>query len=201
MKHLFFPVLLAVMLLSSCGNENYTKEVAAEALTPEALQDNSSEYSFKGRSSSGLLDEIYGELVDKDSGLKKLEESIANMKDAPEGAGKLRSFRQKNENYYREAEMQASGIADSVLRKQVLKMIRESERKDSAADVPMRNLEMRIEKNAMAVHDYHAVLMIARTLPVMEKYQVDSRLPLLPWQKFAKGQEDMLKEIRKNVGE
>ncbi|MCW3102694.1 MAG: hypothetical protein JWO09_1134 [Bacteroidetes bacterium] len=200
MKHLFYPVLLTAMLLSSCGHEEHSKEDAAATATPEALQDNSSEFSFKGRS-SGLLDELYNELVEKDSGLKKMEDNLAHMKDAPEEAGKLRSFRQKNENYYREAEMLASGITDSVLRKQVMKMVRESAGNDSLADVPMRNLELRIEKNTRTIHDYHAVLTISKTLPVMEKYQSDNRLPLLPWQKFAKGQEDLLKEIKKNEGE
>jgi len=201
MKHLFFPLLFAVMM-SSCGNDVHTNEAAAEPVTtPEALQDNSSEYSLKGRSSSNLLDELYKELADKDPALKKLEESIAKMKDHPEEAGKLNRFREKNMTYYNDAETMALSVSDSVLKKQLLKMIRESLKKDSIADVPMSRLEARINNNTLSIRDYHSALMIAKTLPVIEKYQSDNRLPLLPWQKFAKEQEDLLKEIKKNVGE
>jgi hypothetical protein len=202
MKHLTHLIILcSSVLLFSCGNNIKTKEpAAAQPPVPEALQENSIDYSISKRSGgSDLVQELYAELAERDPELKAFEDDSYKAMSGPKEGEDLNNFRSKNNRYYRSAESHAHYISDSVLRKAIVALIKSSAKKDSISNVPYDKLLERINKNSVSIQDHKNVLMIVSTLPLIEDYQKNNRPAPLPWQKYAKAQEDLIMKIKKKT--
>jgi hypothetical protein len=193
----FFILAFCLTLIFSCGNDSVNKEAVTAIETPQALQE-SSEYDIsKIRSSrSDLVTELYNEIVEKDSALKTLEGELEKIHEHPKEMNELTGFLQKSRQYYNSAGNLAHDITDSVLRKRMIDMIRKSSKKDSLASVSFDMLLERVGRNSISISDYHNVLMIIKTMPLIEDYQKNHIPSALPWQKYAKAQEDLIKNMK-----
>lgn len=198
MQHLRLCLIaFSLTFMFSCGNDHSVKEGGTITETPEALQ-QSSEYDIsKIRSSSvDLVTELYNELVEKDSALKILEAELERINEHPKEMNELTGFLQKSRQYYNSAENYSNNITDSILRKRVIDLIKKSYKKDSLASVSFDLLLERVGRNAISISDHHTVLMILKTMPLIEDYQKNHVPSALPWQKYAKAQEELIRKMK-----
>jgi len=171
----YIGAALLLMLLVACG-ENTRNEASKKQEIPKALQDDPLAISSYERSGGDLVEALYQELVDKTPQLKKLEEDMAaQVSRSNDLKNKLHKYDSKSNNYYSIATSQATAIADSVLRAKILALITASNSKYNTKTAELNVLLDRISKNDTNLKDHHQVLKIVLTLPIIEKYQDESK--------------------------
>lgn len=170
------PLLAFTIFLGSCSDKSKTKELQPE--TPKALADKNTsfDYSLK-RNSYNLVENLYQELLHKDANLKKLEEKIDalyNSKD--DSLKKFSTFDQKNEAYFNAAQLQVNQIRDTVLKQQMNRIIAENLADYKNTIAKHKALLDTIKIKNLNISDFHRLLKITRTLPLIKSYQ-ESNLP------------------------
>ena len=166
------------IFLFSCNSRNAKQQTNNGVEIPEALQEESS-YEIKVRSyESNLVEELYQELVEKDSKLQKLEEDLSTLDPkANDLKNKFNTYDGKSKSYYRSSNGMLASINDSVLRKKMSSIIAKSESKYSQKTVNINSLINQMDQQTLTIADYHSVFKITLTLPIIEKYQKDN-IPL-----------------------
>jgi hypothetical protein len=158
--------LLVILHLSCSQNEGPP--------TAAALSSSSSDITYK-RSYENLVAQLYKELADKDPALKRLEAQINALEEGKaDSSSKFDDFNQKNLNYISAAKSHGNVIKDSVLSAKVKAMILKSETKYRSLIQPQELLLTKIRSQEIALNDLHLYLKVARTIPIIEKYQRDN---------------------------
>ncbi|WDF76355.1 hypothetical protein PQ469_20920 [Mucilaginibacter sp. KACC 22773] len=169
--------LLIILFFSAC-NSTPSKDIATPKTDmPEPLKDDKSDFSMKRMPSGSLMDEIYDDLAKKDPQLQKLEEQLTHFNGGI--ADSLKAFNNyaaKSDGYYFSANESLTAIKDTVLRVQLSALIAESKLKYMEKISRFTSLKAHIDSNQIKMDDYHAVLKIVATLPIIEKYQ-DKNMP------------------------
>ncbi|MBX3242214.1 MAG: hypothetical protein KIT80_14585 [Chitinophagaceae bacterium] len=146
--------------------------------TPKALDNKKSTLEIVSkRGYDDLIESLYAELVNKDAGLKRLEEDIKELKQQEaDSTTAFTQFSDRNRAYYNSANNHLGAISDSLVRdrlKEIMKTHLENYRSLVAAH---QRLIDTIEYNRMAIADLHIYLKLFKTLPLIEQYQ-QNRLP------------------------
>lgn len=186
------PVLFTFV---SCGGEKL-KQNPVKPETPKALQDDKLEIkSFRGYESNLVL-ELYDELVNQSSDLKKLQEDLTAIHSrSNENENKYDNYDQKSINYYQNAGNLANSIADSIVRKKVLEVISKSESQYSGLTAALNELRNSISGLSTDLHDNHMILKIMLTLPQIEKYQKENLPAALEFRNIIEEQKRVIKRL------
>lgn len=196
MKKLKFrisTIIVILILVSGCSRHTNNEDKD----TPKALQNNSSEVkSYRG--SSDLVEELYKELVDKSQSLKKLEDSIEAIRpQINEAESAFSKYDSKSKDYYNSANSQANGISDSVLKQKIQGIISVSNTKYSSRTSELNSLEKIISRQDATLSDYHIVLKIVLTLPIIEKYQKDNMIQPQEFKALINKQLELINSVKK----
>lgn len=199
MKLLFIALFCLVI---SCTQKRNPVQNQQPVEVPEALTDSKSEISLvsKKRYDNNLVEELYTEMLQKDTSLKELERKINELKNGrPDSLSTFNNYLSKNDAYYVDAKNFTSTIKDSLLKKRIEEIITKSKATLENRIAPHKNIIHQIEKNDSALSDVHNGLIILSTLEVMEKYQKNNLPKLRPIQKMNEQFEKVLFETQKKL--
>jgi hypothetical protein len=181
--------------LQSCQQK--TPEIPG---VPEALQTKGSgeyEYIAKGRGYSNLVDELFAELQEKDTVLKRIVGQQAEMIQRCDD-GRLNLFAKdaKNTQYYPDARLHASQIADSSTAQKAMAMIDLSEARYKADMATRDALAARLQQATQQLEDELRMLKIRLTLPQIEDYQRKTKPELNAPNKILQDQKAILQKMQ-----
>jgi hypothetical protein len=200
-KSSFFATTLLFFL--SCTEKKQTETPTQPKVeNPVALQEHSLDVGFSKRKSSDLVDEIYKELAQKNETLKQLEQDLDAYHDASNTEKlkeKFNNYNSKSENYYRAADSNLSSLSDSVLRKRIAFLLKQSESQNASKNEVIEGFLGTINKQNLSIEDYHSVLKIVKTLPVIEKYQKDNMVDEKDFKQHIQEQENLIQKIQKLI--
>ena len=161
----------ALFLLISCTSSD-KGPIAPKPETPEALQDKTKLTDSYSRGYSNYVNDLYDELVQKRADLKKLEEDLVECSKQTNEAQKVfNDFDGKSKKYYADAKQVLYQVKDSLLRKRMEAIVEQSQK---AYDPKVSNLTALLKQsisNAHTIQDYHQLVKVALTLPMIEQYQ------------------------------
>lgn len=166
-----FPFLVFVAMLVACNEK--PKPAALQPETPKALSDKEDvfEYGSK-RGSYDIVENLYHELLQKDADLKRLEEKIdALYISEGDSVKNFNNFNQKNEAYFRAAQLQVDQIKDTVLKVQMNKLVAQNLADYKNVVAKHKALLDTIETQKINISDLHRLLKIVKTLPLIKAYQ------------------------------
>jgi hypothetical protein len=168
-------------LLFSCKQSG--NDFQATPGTPEALrEENKSGISLsKGRANDDLVEGLYAELLVKNPELAELEKTIENLDDQKRDSIEIFNvFNQKNTSYYNSAERYSAGIKDSLLRRKIKTIIDNSKNNYDRRIAANEHLISILDVKEKTLEDLHVVLKLAKTLPIIDKYQADNKPSVKP---------------------
>lgn len=171
MNHKSCILFLFFYLIISCESPKLnTLQPVTE--TPKALQANSTESITKSYRSVDLIDELYTELAEKSEDLKKLETKIEEAQQKPSTVNhNFEKYDEKSKSYYNSAKDYTNRFGDSTLKKEILRIIENSEIKYNSKAKEYEYLMRIIRKNHISINDKHSILKILVTLPEIQKFQ------------------------------
>jgi hypothetical protein len=124
------------------------------------------------RGGKDLIEEWYGDLVDKDASLEQLEKDIAAIeKRLSELQAKFADYNSVSSEFYSAGFQKATLIRDTSVSNHIKKLLLESQGRYNARTAALNNLMQALSQKNISQHDYHVALKIVKTLPMMEKYQ------------------------------
>jgi bacterioferritin (cytochrome b1) len=158
-----------VLIIFSCS------EPASNSAAPDALQPKSVDFLYK-RVGDDLVEVLYAELAKNTPALRDLEEKINAIGESRSDS--LKSFLDydsKNESYYKSAAYLTEKVKDSVLKEKISLLINRSEVAYKGSTSAQKGLINQIDSKKMTINDLHILLKISKTLPIIEKYQLQSK--------------------------
>jgi hypothetical protein len=84
-----------------------------------------------------------------------------------------------------------------LLRDKMKSLIESSLKKYDSSILGEKNLIKSIDAKSMTLNDLHLILKITKTLPIIEKYQLESKPSLKPLQNFDKEVEKTIRIVKK----
>lgn len=190
-----FLFIIAACAFASCSNKRHEDKPKPE--TPKALEANNSSYELVSKSrEADLMESLYAELAGKDKDLKELEDKLEALRDSrSDSMGSFKAFQEKNDAYFRAVNNHIEGIEDSLLRKKMEALIIANLNKYNGSIGRHRALQASIDQKSKTIADLHTVLKIVKTLPLMERYQQESRPSTKPIEGFEKEQDQVIKQL------
>lgn len=172
MKTYLLIWLLPVFVILSCRE----KKPPPTKPVPTVLEGKSIDVASllkKGRSTD-LVDALYEELMAKSDTLQQLDAAIRQLSEQQKQASdSFRIFDQKNKVYYQAADNKLPAIRDSLLRKKLMQILRESRQRYNKRTAPYIVLDSLIAYRSATISDLYLLLKVMKTLPVIEQYQQD----------------------------
>ncbi len=195
---LILSLILALSLLA-CG-ERQREQTPKE--TPKALA-TESEYKISSRRSyDDLLEDLYSELVSKDNDLQALEDQIAALNENQiDSSAAFQNYDNKNQAYFFSADRHLAGISDSLVRDEMKALLAKSLAKYNALSTKHHELVGLIAAKNLRIADLHTVLKIVKTLPLIEKYQVEHLPSSKSLKGYVKKQEEVIRREKGLIGE
>lgn len=181
-------------ILTSCGKneENYKVE---KPEIPEALQEKSIDLKRYSRDYGDLMEELYQELVVKSAELKSLETEFEEFKsDEPKNI--FFDYNRKSIDYYNSSKNRAELINDSVTKNKIIALIKKSNDKYFYKTIELNGLVKEVSSKNNSLEDYHNILKIILTIPIIEKYQNENLPNKSEFKKVIKKQEDLISKTK-----
>lgn len=151
---------------------------------PKALEEKSSsdyELISKSRSYNNLIEDLYTEILETNATLQELEKEFKTIDNkAIDSLKKFNQYNDKNNSYYNAAKQYTAAIIDSVLKKQMEELVKKSEETYRKRISSHEQFIKKKEELANHLKNLHTTLMLAVTLPVMEKYQKENLPSIKP---------------------
>ena len=188
-------ILLGLVLLMACSTPEFKpKKLPKE--TPKALQKETSRISgFRG-SNNDLIEELYQGLVDESPGLKLINKEMADIRANKNNLNnEFLNYDYKSKTYYDAASGKLSTLRDSTLKLRLSNLIKESLVKYDAKTGSAQSLLKLMDRRSLSISDYHIVLMVIKTLPLIEKYQEDNLPDSKAFKDLLKQQSALLKKM------
>jgi chromosome segregation ATPase len=161
-----------VWLSVSCQHNQPESDNSKTQAIPEAFQEKTLNIESYSRSSNNLIDELYAEQLENSPQLMQLENDIRKTTlNAQQLKEKWNAFDNHSEEYYHSAEYLSAQITDSLLRQKIRTVIAKSQNKYGTNTKAMNDLLSSIDYNHQRIKDYHLILKIFITLPIIEQYQ------------------------------
>lgn len=143
--------------------------------TPAALQDDKSYNIISKRGSGDLIENLYADAVSKDAALKKLDESIHEIRDGKsDSLKKFDIYEGKNQDYFVSASYHVKEIKDSLLRKSLTALIAKNLEEYNNKVSSHRKLVKTVNAKMVSLNDLELALKISRTFPLIKKYQKEN---------------------------
>lgn len=151
---------------------------------PKALEEKSSsdyELISKSRSYNNLIEDLYTEILETNATLQELEKEFKTIDNkAIDSLKKFNQYNDKNNSYYNAAKQYTAAIIDSVLKKQMEELVKKSEETYRKRISSHEQFIKKKEELANHLKNLHTTLMLAVTLPVMEKYHKENLPSIKP---------------------
>ncbi|WP_114936449.1 hypothetical protein [Mucilaginibacter endophyticus] len=162
-----------LFILLSCNHTSSKNNIQQNA---KPLQDNNIDYSsIKGSRGDDLLQDIYVDQATKQPELQNLENMINHFNNGSQDSlSNFQTYDNKTLSYYRSANKALNHMQDTVLRDRLRALINESNHKYLDTIKRFSVLMAHIDSNKIKIEDYHTVLKIAVTLPIIESYQLNN---------------------------
>ncbi|WP_312766042.1 hypothetical protein [Epilithonimonas sp.] len=193
MKRIF--LLLAFSLLINSCNESKTNE---KEIVEKAAENTESSFPIKRMSQSqDILNGIYSELLKNDSQLKKLDENVVSLQQDSRIIQNLNDDIINNSgDYYLLAENTAKSIRDSILKKEILELVKNSSEKFNVKKDKFEELKKRINLNHHKIYSFYQAVKVRKTIPEIEKYQQAHPLKTDSLNMFINKQNQLLNELK-----
>lgn len=193
MKKILFTSILALSILSCKENKSQND------IVEKAAENTESSIPIKRLSKTqDIFNGIYYEKIKNDDEIKKVDEKIYLMQeDAHKMQGIYSSVISNSEDYYLIAKNEAKSINDSVLRKEMIKLIEESSDKYDLKVQTIKELKHKINRNKQSIYSLYTAFKIRKTLPEIEKYQNAHPLKTDSLTQFINKQNTLLEELKK----
>jgi hypothetical protein len=195
-----FGILLSASIFISCNSRRVSPptHTPKDSVVPSSktLEDDRTHgFMQKSYYRDNLVEEMYGELIDKRADLKKIEEQIhlVNENDSLEA---FNEYNDKSELYYSAARQMTESISDSSIRKKAQGLIAASIEKYYHKISLLDSLQKVIVVKKKDISNLHEYLKIASTLPLMEKYQHDKMPSEKTLKEKIKSQQEVIDQIR-----
>lgn len=194
MKKILFASALALSTLSCRENKSQNNNIVEKA-----AENTESSIPIKRLSKTqDIFDGIYYEKVKNDQELRKIDEKISLMQeDVHQMQSIYNSIISNSEDYYLIAESRAKSINDSVLRKEMTELIKESSENYDLKVQKIKELKHQINRNKQSIYSIYSAFKIRKTLPEIEKYQNAHPLKTDSLNQFINKQTQLLKELKK----
>ncbi|MBO9592804.1 MAG: hypothetical protein J7599_07830 [Niabella sp.] len=197
MRTIICILATGMLILGACNDHRVQPKPVADI--PKALEDHSaSDQLISKRGPDDLIESLYGELAEKDAGLKQLEAALDALNQSKDDS--TRSFHQfdaKSQSYYKAADQHINRVSDSLLKDKVKKLVEEHLAKYNAITEKHQELLKAIDAKTTKLADLHTVLKVVKTLPVIATYQKDNRLRTALFEGYSKKQDGALEDINK----
>jgi len=181
MKQLFTLLFLSLCLLMACkGPKGADPGATPPPENPAAFEDKKSgEVSILRKSSysyrDDMVDELYNELLEKDSALNMLEKAIGRLDEQRSDSSQpFQDYDRKNETYYSSVQSHLQTITDSGLKQRMKILIDNSLAGYKGAVSKHHNLVELLKAKDIEISNLHVVLKIVKTLPMAEKFQKEN---------------------------
>lgn len=193
MKKILFASSLA-LLLFSC-RENQSKN---EDIVENAAENTTSSMPIKRLSNvQTMLDAIYYEQIKNDESLTKFDEKFHSLQEDSRKINNLyNEIISKSNDYYSSAEIQAKGIRDSVLKKQIISLLKNSSINYNAKVEKIKEFKRKVNMNYYDLNSFYDAFKIKKTLPEIEKYQKAHPLKTDSLDNFIKKQNALLNDLK-----
>lgn len=158
------------------------KQINETPEPPKAFQDHSREYALKSsRSGNGLIEELYTELLEKDSSLKALDQQMDQLNQtATDSTEAFTAFNEKNNSYQSAASLHLRKIGDTSLRERIKNLLNNSLSRYEFSIAAHQQLFRQIESNKTSLDDLYTAVKLVSTLQMMEQYRKDNMPSKLP---------------------
>lgn len=198
MKLNLFTLIMAVAILISCKEKPTAQTDSTEVSKALSDKDSGTGYSIK-KERYDLLEQLYEELLQKDTNLKALEDEIAVVKSSKfDSLQRFHGFNGKNEAYFNSAKFQANQITDSVLKKRVQQLIADKQAAYKKKIATHLALTDTIDVNDKKIGDLHRLLKITKTLPLIEQYQ-NSPPSMKSMERYIAEQNNVIEKQNKSI--
>lgn len=167
------------------------KQIKETPEPPKAFQDQSSEYALKtSRSGNGLIEELYTELLEKDSSLKAVDQQLDQLNQtATDSTEAFTAFNEKNNSYQSAATLHLRKIGDTSLRERIKSLLNNSLSRYEISIAAHQQLLRQIESNKASLDDLYTAVKLVSTLQMMEKYRKENMPSKMPMAGFILKQE------------
>jgi hypothetical protein len=200
MRFLLLLCLPPLLLAASCGESK--KPQVSNSKIPKALQPGKETPSFLASSSysergyADLVNKLYDELLDQEVRLQDLERKLSALQMAQSDSTEaFETYDANSNNYYEFAGKHALDITDSNLRRQMETLIAGSREQYKSSQAKHEALIAQIEIGRTRIANLHQALKIARTLPVIEKYQRENLPSAMPLERLRQLQNAAVQEV------
>ncbi|WEK38129.1 MAG: hypothetical protein P0Y53_11535 [Candidatus Pseudobacter hemicellulosilyticus] len=170
----------------------------AKLATPTILQGKSIDVASMLKRGKGvdLVEALYEELLAKSDSLQQLDQEIRQLKEQQaQVTDSFRLFDQKNKLYYQSANNKLPAIRDSLLRKKVMELLRDSRQRYDQKTSPFMALDSLLTQRNAAVADLYILLKIYQTLPLIEQYQQDHQPGTEPAENYRSKLDSLWREL------
>jgi hypothetical protein len=179
MKLFYLSFLFISIVFFSCNNNKPAAPKNKQAETPKSLQEDNSisggSLLSKRSYRDDLVEDLYKELLEKNSALGELEHGIDKLKeDKKDSAESFNAFNLKNNSYYNSAGNHIGAITDSILKQRIKQLVDNSLSKYKSAITGHNNLIAAISSKDITLNDLHIILKLTQTLNTIEKYQTNN---------------------------
>ncbi|MGI9579590.1 hypothetical protein ACR1PO_00110 [Chryseobacterium sp. RRHN12] len=194
MKKILFASALALSTLSCRENKSQNNNIVEKA-----AENTESGIPIKRLSKTqNIFDGIYYEKIKNDQALRKIDEKISLMQeDAHKMQSIYNSIISNSEDYYLIAKNEAKAINDSVLKKEMTELIKESSENYDLKVQKIKELKHQINRNKQSIYSIYSAFKIRKTLPEIEKYQKAHPLKTDSLNQFINKQNKLLEELKK----
>lgn len=161
--------------------------------------DNGARKSYGG-GEKDIVEAFYSDVVDKNSELSQLEKDLqGDLRNAYEMEARFSAYNRPTTDYYTTADHKLNGIRDTELRAKAKSWIDASRTQYLQRIEALSNLLRMLQEKKVTAADYHTLLKIALTLPVIEKYQQQNMPNQAEYQKALDELNAVIKKMQDNI--
>ena len=198
MKLSFLITILALFSFTNCKSKDQSGTNNSDPIIEASPGSESSLFSKGGR--GDMVNELYNELVNKSEQLKSLDSRINNINQQIEDSTKaFKDFNANNERYYSSASGRLRIIKDSIIRQQILDLIKTSQLAYGDQIKTHKDLLYNVDSNSISIQDLHELLKVMITIPIIHDYQKRNLPSAIPIQKINQELERLKKSVDSSI--
>ena len=165
--------LISIVSLISCNKEARTEAIPKNETDKVILKDNDiKSFSRYSNDNNSLIEKIYYKIIENDQNLTKLDEEISKLNDeSREYKRSLDDILQKPDDYYKDAKYRTKFLKDSLLKKEILKLIESSEKNFTKNTSVLKGKMKQTNLNTISINELYSIYKIRKTLPAIEDFQ------------------------------
>lgn len=165
--------IISIVSLISCNKEARTEAIPKNETDKVILKDNDiKSFSRYSNDNNPLIEKIYYKIIENDQNLTKLDEEISKLNDeSREYKRSLDDILQKPDDYYKDAKYRTKFLKDSLLKKEILKLIESSEKNFTKNTSVLKGKMKQTNLNTISLNELYSIYKIRKTLPAIEDFQ------------------------------